>query len=169
MERGLQNTCLRVTAYGTVDELNSAVGMARLFAETKTDEKLAAIQNDLFDVGADLCRPNHDDDCREEFPPLRVLASQVVRLENEIDEFNAELQPLRSFILPGGSSLSAHLHLCRTVARRAERECVRLAESESVNPEAVRYLNRVSDWFFVAARQANAVHGDVLWVPGANR
>ena len=97
--------CLRVTAYGTVDELNSAVGMARLFAETKTDEKLAAIQNDLFDVGADLCRPNHEDDCREKFPPLRVLASQVVRLENEIDEFNAELQPLRSFILPGGSCL----------------------------------------------------------------
>ena len=135
-----------------------------------TDAQLSLIQNDLFDVGADLCRPDHSQDEKAEFPPLRVTGAQVERLEAEIDAMNAHLTPLRSFILPGGSALAAHLHLCRTVSRRAERLTVELSGSEEVNPAAVRYLNRLSDWFFVAARVANDNgNSDVLWVPGANR
>ena len=131
---------------------------------------LARIQNDLFDLGADLCRPDIERDAEAEYPPLRMVASQVARLEGEIDKMNSALEPLRSFILPGGSPLSAYLHQCRTVARRAERLCVELATMETINPEAVKYLNRLSDWFFVAARVANN-NGteDVLWVPGDNR
>src|SRR6056297_2175460 len=160
----------RVDAYGTVDETNAAVGLARLHADGDMDARLAAIQNDLFDLGADLCRPDMASDATAEYPPLRMAASQVVRLEAEIDAMNAGLDPLRSFVLPGGSALAAHLHLCRTVCRRAERLAVALAGAEAVNPAAVTYLNRLSDWFFVASRAANdGGAGDVLWVPGANR
>ncbi len=161
----------RVTAYGTVDETNATVGMARLHAD---DDDMAAalarIQNDLFDLGADLCRPDMEQDAQAEYPPLRMVAGQVARLEAEIDDMTSQLEPLRSFILPGGSALSAYLHLCRTVSRRAERESVELATMETVNPHAVKYLNRLSDWFFCAARMANDQgRADVLWVPGANR
>jgi len=161
---------MRVTAYGTTDELNSFVGMARLDATTEMDTQLERIQNDLFDLGADLCRPDMEMDAEAEYPPLRVVAAQVVRLEREIDAMNNDLDALRSFILPGGSRLASSLHVCRTVARRAERLAVELATMEAVNPEAVKYLNRLSDWFFVAARMANdGGKADVLWVPGANR
>ncbi|WP_136439871.1 cob(I)yrinic acid a,c-diamide adenosyltransferase [Pacificoceanicola onchidii] len=160
----------RVSAYGTSDELNACLGMARLHAEGETDAALGRIQNDLFDLGADLCSPDRDKDAEAEYPPLRMIAAQVERLEAEIDVMNKSLEPLRSFILPGGSALSAHLHLCRTVARRAERLAVELASVEDVNPDAVKYLNRLSDWFFVAARIANDDgRADVLWVPGATR
>lgn len=160
----------RVASYGTVDELNATLGLARLHAGGDADAALALIQNDLFDLGADLCRPEMERDADAPYPPLRVTAAQTDRLEAEIDAMNARLAPLRSFILPGGSALSAHLHLCRTVARRAERLAVELAAAEPVNPEAVKYLNRLSDWFFVAARIANDEgRADVLWVPGANR
>ena len=160
----------RVTAYGTVDETNATVGLARLHADGDIDAALSRIQNDLFDVGADLCRPDMEKDAEAEFPPLRITDDQVARLEAEIDAMNATLEPLRSFILPGGSALAAHLHLCRTVSRRTERLTVDLAGAESVNPAAVKYLNRLSDWFFVAARIANDDgKNDVLWVPGANR
>lgn len=160
----------RVDAYGTVDELNAFVGVARLAAQGETDAALARIQNDLFDLGADLCRPDMDRDAEADYPPLRIAPAQVDRLEAEIDAMNADLAPLRSFVLPGGGALAAHLHVCRTVARRAERLAVALAAQEPVNEAAVRYLNRLSDWFFVAARRANdGGAGDVLWVPGANR
>ena len=151
---------LRVTTYGTSDELNATVGMARLQASGEMDEMLARIQNDLFDLGADLCRPDIERDAEAEYPPLRMVASQVSRLESEIDKMNSALEPLRSFIL----------HVCRTVARRAERLCVELATMETINSDAVKYLNRLSDWFFVAARVANSNGSkDVLWVPGDNR
>jgi len=161
---------LRVSAYGTVDETNAVVGMARLTVEGQMDAQLAAIQNDLFDLGADLCRPDMDQDAEAEYPPLRMTEGQVSRLEAEIDAMNDVLDPLRSFILPGGTAAAAHLHHCRTVSRRAERLAVELATIEAVNQHAITYLNRLSDWFFVAARWAND-HGkdDVLWVPGANR
>ncbi len=160
----------RVTAYGTVDECNATVGLARLHATGEMDARLAAIQNDLFDLGADLCRPNMERDAEAEYPPLRMVESQVKRLEAEIDAMNADLEPLRSFILPGGSPLAAHLHLCRTVARRAERHAMQLASMEIVNDHAIVYLNRLSDWFFVAGRVANdGGKADVLWVPGQNR
>lgn len=161
---------VRVESYGTVDELNSFVGVARLAAKDDTQEALFRIQNDLFDLGADLCRPDMEADKDAEYPPLRVNDEQVDRLEREIDAMNAALDPLRSFILPGGSELAAHLHVCRTVARRAERLVVHLAENQAVNPAAVKYVNRLSDWFFVAARMTNnGGKDDVLWVPGANR
>lgn len=161
---------VRVSAYGTVDETNATVGVARLHADGNVDAALARIQNDLFDLGADLCNPDLEKDAQAEYPPLRVSPTQVDRLEAEIDAMNANLTPLRSFILPGGSPLAAHLHICRTVSRRAERLTVELASEESINPAAVKYLNRLSDWFFVAARMANDQGiEDVLWVPGANR
>jgi cob(I)alamin adenosyltransferase len=159
---------LRVSAYGTVDETNATVGMARLHAGGAMDAALARIQNDLFDLGADLCRPDPGQDGEAGHPVLRMVEAQVVRLEAEIDAMNADLAPLRSFVLPGGTALAAHLHLCRTVARRAERLTTELATAEQMNPAAVKYLNRLSDWFFVAARAANGGR-DVLWVPGANR
>ena len=161
---------LRVNSYGTVDETNATVGLARLHAEGEMDAQLAMIQNDLFDLGADLCRPDMDKDAEAEYPPLRMTDAQVARLETQIDAMTAKVEPLRSFILPGGSALAAHLHLCRTVSRRAERLVVELASVEAVNPAAVKYLNRLSDWFFQAGRIANE-NGtkDVLWVPGANR
>jgi len=160
----------RVNAYGTVDETNAAVGMARLYANGDMDVALSRIQNDLFDLGADLCRPEMEADADAEYPPLRVNQPLVDRLEAEIDVMNRDQETLKSFILPGGSPLSAHLHLCRTVSRRAERLAVELSETESVNPAAIKYLNRLSDWFFVASRAANNNGAeDVLWVPGANR
>ncbi len=163
-------TSARVNAYGTVDEANATIGMARLHATGDMDAQLAAIQNDMFDLGADLCRPDMAKDAEAEYPPLRMTAAQVDRLEGEIDAMNDALEPLRSFVLPGGSALSAHLHLCRTVTRRAERLAVELSATEGVNPAAVKYLNRLSDWFFVASRIANDDgRADVLWVPGANR
>jgi cob(I)alamin adenosyltransferase len=161
---------MRVTAYGTVDELNAVVGLARQHSEGAIDAQLSAIQNDLFDLGADLCTPDMEQDADREYPPLRMIDTQVSRLEAEIDAMNANLQPLRSFILPGGTVLAAHMHMCRTVARRAERLTVELATMEAVNTAAVKYLNRLSDWFFVAGRVVNdGGKGDVLWVPGANR
>ena len=165
---------LRVTAYGNVDEVNATVGMARLHAKSsesaEMDAALARISNDLFDLGADLCTPDRHLDESAQYPRLRIIDGQVNRLETEIDAMNARLTPLRSFILPGGSPLAAHLHLCRTVCRRAERGVVELATVEDVNPEAVKYLNRLSDWFFVAGRIANKDGADdVLWVPGLTR
>ena len=161
---------LRVSSYGTVDETNATVGLARLHASGPMDAQLAMIQNDLFDLGADLCRPEMERDGEAKYPVLRMAEAQVLRLENEIDAMTAVLTPLRSFIRPGGAPLSAQLHLCRTVSRRAERLVVELATLESVNVAAVKYLNRLSDWFFVAARIANDDgRADVLWVPGANR
>lgn len=161
---------LRVTAYGTVDEVNATVGLARLHADPEMAEMLSRIQNDLFDLGADLCRPDMDADAQAEYTPLRIIPAQVDRLEAEIDKMNARLTPLRSFILPGGSALAANLHLCRTVSRRAERLTTELAIAEPINEAALRYLNRLSDWFFVAGRIANSDgRADILWVPGANR
>jgi cob(I)alamin adenosyltransferase len=157
----------RVAAYGTVDEANAAIGMARLHVSPEIDQLLARIQNDLFDVGADLCTPAEDE---PEFEPLRVAESQVTWLETEIDRVNAELQPLKSFVLPGGSPAAAYLHMARTVARRAEREITLLGEHEPISAEALRYVNRLSDLLFVLARYANdRGDGDVLWTPGANR
>ena len=160
----------RVEAYGAVDELNACVGLARLHClqDDALDAMLARIQNELFDLGADLATPH---DPAPKWEALRIVASQAQRLETEIDLINAALKPLDSFILPGGSALSAHLHLARTVCRRAEREAVRLVESgQTVTPEAVIYLNRLSDLLFVACRRANANGaGDVLWQPGATR
>ena len=158
---------LRVASYGTVDETNATVGLARLHG---MGEELARISNDLFDLGADLCTPDMENDATAPYPRLRMIAPQVDRLEAEIDAMNARLTPLRSFILPGGTPLAAQLHLCRTVCRRAERLVVELAAHEPVNPEAIRYLNRLSDWFFVAGRIANNDgKDDVLWVPGLTR
>lgn len=168
--RRVAKHALRVQAYGTVDETNAVTGLARLHASGEMDAALARIQNDLFDLGADLSRPDMASDATAGHPVLRMVPSQVDRLEREIDAMNGRLEPLRSFVLPGGSALAAHLHQCRTVSRRAERLAVELAAAEEVNPVAVRYLNRLSDWYFVAARSANDDgRADVLWVPGANR
>lgn len=164
---------LRVSAYGTVDEANSCIGIARLgLGETmpELDAALSRIQNDLFDLGADLATPDTGEDLGYE--PLRIIESQVLRIEKDIDHFNKDLASLRSFILPGGTPAAAHLHLARTVARRAERLIVELAEQagEHVNPETIRYMNRVSDFLFVASRVANGMgKADILWVPGDNR
>ncbi|MGF1552746.1 MAG: cob(I)yrinic acid a,c-diamide adenosyltransferase [Paracoccaceae bacterium] len=160
----------RPTAYGTVDELNAALGLARLNAEGEMAEAIARIQNDLFDLGADLCTPNMEKDGEREYEPLRMIPAQTERLEREIDAMNERLEPLRSFILPGGTPLAAHLHVARTVCRRAERLTIALSAEAGVNEAALKYLNRLSDWFFVASRIANDEgRGDVLWVPGKNR
>ena len=163
---------LRIAAYGTVDETNACIGMARLHTTDRpdVDAMLARIQNDLFDLGADLATPETGKPLGYE--PLRIIASQVTALETAIDALNAAIAPLRSFVLPGGSPAAAHLHLARTVARRAERMVTELAgrDGEIVNPDAVRYLNRLSDYLFVASRAVNDNGArDVLWVPGANR
>ena len=166
---------LRVKAYGTVDELNSFLGVAALHATSNPafGDMAAAInriQNDLFDLGADLATPERDKPL--EWTPLRIVAAQVERLETEIDSMNADIPPLDSFVLPGGSPLSAHLHVARTVARRAERQIAELKskDGEIVSADAMAYANRVSDWLFVAARFANNLGADdVKWVPGANR
>ena len=157
----------RVAAYGSVDEANACLGLARLHTQGETDAVLARAQNDLFDLGADLCTPDSE---RLKHEPLRIVEAQVERLEREIDALNADLEPLKSFVLPGGSPAAAYLHLARTVARRAEREMTLLATREAVNPVAIRYVNRLSDLLFVLARHVNAgAGGDVLWEPGRNR
>ncbi len=158
---------LRVEAFGTVDEANATVGLARLYAAGSADEILARVQNDLFDLGADLCVP---EDGRRAEGALRITAPQVKRLESEIDQINGSLAPLNSFVLPGGNALAANLHLVRTVARRAERLVTALAVDEPVNENTLKYLNRLSDLMFVMARQANdGGDADVLWTPGATR
>ncbi|HMN38381.1 MAG TPA: cob(I)yrinic acid a,c-diamide adenosyltransferase [Hyphomicrobium sp.] len=166
-------TSLRIAAYGTVDETNSTIGMVRVHlgdSEPRVDAMLVRIQNDLFDLGADLCVPDRGQ--KLPYEPLRMSEAQVSRLESEIDEMNADLQPLRSFILPGGKPAAAALHVSRTVARRAERLMVELAADadEPVSKIGLKYINRLSDFLFVAARYVND-HGksDVLWVPGQNR
>ena len=156
---------LRIESYGTVDETNSVIGIVRLHtgAMPKLDAMLARIQNELFDLGADLATPEKDE--KLDWEPLRILEAQVTRLEAEIDEMNAALEPLRSFVLPGGTPAAAHLHLARTVCRRAERRVVSLAKSENLNPIHVVYLNRLSDLLFVMARRLNLLAGqtDVYW------
>jgi cob(I)alamin adenosyltransferase len=163
---------LRVEAYGAVDELNSAIGVARLHTQGRVhiDPILARMQNDLFDLGADLATPERDKPLA--FEPLRITEAQVDRLEVEVDVINEHLSPLTSFILPGGSPAAAHLHLARTIARRAERAVARLMREpdEKVSSAALKYLNRASDLLFVAARAANDDgKSDIMWVPGANR
>ena len=163
---------LRVAAYGAVDETNACIGLVRLHTagDALLDPMLSRIQNDLFDLGADLATPDRGEKLAWE--PLRILDGQVERLEREIDQINAELEPLTSFILPAGSPAASYLHLARPVCRRAERAAVELAdvEGETVGPAAIKYLNRLSDLLFVAARQANDKgRADVLWVPGATR
>lgn len=161
---------LRIEAYGTVDEANAVIGVARAALPTgdALDASLARLQNDLFDLGADLATPASDKALGYE--PLRVVASQVARLETEIDALNARLKPLKSFVLSGGAPAAAQLHVARTVTRRAERLACALAAVEPVNAEAIRYLNRASDFLFVAARVANDDGArDVLWVPGRER
>lgn len=161
----------RVDAYGAVDETNSALGVARLHAghEAALDAMLARIQNELFDLGADLSTPERDKPLP--FEALRIQASQVEALERDIDTLNADLAPLTSFILPGGTALCAHLHLARAISRRAERGIAQLRDdpAERVSAEALKYANRLSDFLFVAARWANRAEGDVLWRPGATR
>lgn len=171
-ERRLKSD-LRIAAFGTVDEANACIGMARIHTardNPEIDAMLAAIQNDLFDLGADLATPDNGE--KLEYEPLRIVHSQVERLERDIDALNAHLAPLRSFVLPGGTPAAAALHLARTVARRAERLMVELKAKpeEIVGEEALRYINRVSDFLFVASRAVNDNGGrDVLWVPGQNR
>lgn len=163
----LPKHALRIASYGTVDEANAAIGLARLHAEGEIDAMLARIQNDLFDLGADLCVPEAS---RKSEGALRITDAQVDRLEREIDAMNADLAPLRSFVLPGGMPVAAHLHLARTVVRRAERLITELAAQETVGAAALKYVNRLSDHLFVASRYANDKGvKDVLWVPGANR
>jgi cob(I)alamin adenosyltransferase len=157
----------RVESYGVVDEANAVLGLARIHAKGPAAAMLARIQNDLFDLGADLCIPPGGAKSKG---ALRIEAAQVARLEREIDALNAKLKPLDSFVLPGGTALAAYLHLARTVVRRAERLVAALAADESVTPEALKYLNRLSDHLFVLARAANAKgKKDLLWKPGANR
>jgi cob(I)alamin adenosyltransferase len=163
----LPKHALRIAAYGTVDEANAVIGIARLHVGPHGDEMLARIQNDLFDLGADLCVPEGG---RRSEGALRIVEAQVERLEHEIDAMNAELTPLNSFVLPGGAPAAAHLHLARTVVRRAERLVVELSEQEKVGPAAIKYINRLSDHLFVMARYANERGAkDGLWKPGANR
>ncbi len=165
---------LRVEAYGTVDEANSAIGIARLHLAglPEVDGVLSRVQNDLFDLGADLCTPERPGAAPLAYEPLRIVASQVDKLEADIDRLNADLAPLRSFVLPGGEPAAAYLHQARTVSRRAERLMVALSQvpQESVGKTAIQYVNRLSDLLFVASRYVNARGvGDVLWVPGASR
>jgi cob(I)alamin adenosyltransferase len=166
---------LRIQAYGTVDETNATLGLVRLHTSSdqvpKLDAMLARIQNELFDLGADLCVPDRGQ--KLDYEPLRISPTQYERIEREIDDLNAELSPLRSFVLPGGHAAAAYLHLARTICRRAERLVVELAshDGEHVSEGAVAYINRLSDFFFVASRWVNskAGAGDILWVPGKTR
>ena len=159
---------LRIQAFGAVDEANAAIGLARLHTEAEADAMLERIQNDLFDLGADLCVPGGDGEVEER--RLRIAQSQVERLETEIDAMNAELEPLDSFILPGGEPAAAYLHLARTVTRRAERLLAGLNQHHPLNPAAMRYVNRLSDHLFVLGRYLNdRGKKDLLWRPGANR
>ena len=158
----------RMAAIGDVDEANSCIGAAALHAADPMLRRLRMIQNDLFDLGADLATPGKDFEPGE--MTLRIVARQVARLEAEIDAMNADLTPLTSFILPGGSALAATLHIARAVTRRAERSAVAAAGDVAINPLALAYINRLSDWLFVAARYANGLGAvDILWVPGASR
>ncbi len=162
--RRVRKDDLRVEAYGTVDEANSVIGVLRLHVDAPTDTALARAQNDLFDVGADLCVPG------EAGERLRLTDAPSVALEAELAAMNAGLAPLNSFVLPGGTAGAAHAHVARTVVRRAERLVVALSAAEAVNPAVVRYLNRLSDYLFVLGRHLNAQRGgDVAWVPGAHR
>lgn len=164
--RRVSKTDLRVAAYGTVDEANAAIGLARLHTSGDIDAMLGRIQNDLFDLGADLCTPHKPD----ETGTLRIVQSQIDRLEREIDAMNAELAPLTSFVLPGGTPAAAALHLARAVVRRAERLVVELAGHETLNQLTVAYINRLSDHLFVLSRVSNDMgRNDVLWVPGGAR
>ena len=169
----VSKTSVRIAAYGTVDETNATIGMARFClngSNSLVDAMLARIQNDLFDLGADLCVPDRGE--KLPYEPLRMAEAQVKRLENEIDQMNAELTPLKSFVLPGGTPAAAALHVSRTVSRRAERLMVELASlpNEPVSSAALKYINRLSDFLFVAGRYVNdRGKADVLWVPGLNR
>ncbi|MEC7671754.1 MAG: cob(I)yrinic acid a,c-diamide adenosyltransferase [Pseudomonadota bacterium] len=162
----------RVSAYGSVDELNSFIGLARSFIESdklqELDKILATIQNDLFDLGADLCIPDKDKNADS----LKIVNNYVKNLEREIDKLNSQLEPLRSFILPGGTKVSAYIHIARTIARRCEREMIELRQIEKaeISKEAVQYINRLSDFLFVAARYVNlkSDFDDILWIPGNN-
>ncbi len=167
----LSKASARVRAYGEVDETNSVIGLVRLHLENQTlDNMLSRIQNDLFDLGADLATPLPAKGEADSEYALRIIPEQAKRLERELDELNADLEPLTSFVLPGGSPPSAYLHQARTVCRRAERTVVEMMEYEPVNPAALTYLNRLSDFLFVAARWCNDQgETDVNWVPGANR
>ena len=157
----------RVVAYGTVDEANAAIGIARIYTSGEPDNLLALIQNDLFDLGADLCRPENGAPSKK---VLRINRSQVERLEKEIDLMNETLKPLSSFILPGGSKAGSYLHLARTIVRRAERKIVELSERDDVNKHAIQYINRLSDHLFQLARKVNREGSDDnLWIPGNNR
>jgi cob(I)alamin adenosyltransferase len=164
-----QKTDPRVIAFGAVDELNSALGLALVcIDEAWLKEALTRIQNELFDLGADLSHPGPDE--KAKVTPLRIIASQTSQLEADIDQMNADLQPLRSFVLPGGSEAGARLHLARAICRRAERDALCLSEQAQVNREALKYLNRLSDHLFVAARWVNqAQKSEILWVPGGSR
>jgi cob(I)alamin adenosyltransferase len=159
----------RISAYGTVDEANAVIGIARIHVSGEIDEMLGRIQNDLFDLGADLCMPGTG--TPPDYEPLRITPGQVTRLEAEIDRLNAHLEPLNSFVLPGGTPGAAFLHQARTVVRRAERDMVTIRQDgEVVSEAALRYVNRLSDFLFVAARYVNDKGSrDVLWVPGATR
>ncbi|MBR0656851.1 cob(I)yrinic acid a,c-diamide adenosyltransferase [Plastoroseomonas arctica] len=162
----LRKDAIRVEAYGEVDEINAALGILRLHlaGDGEADAMLARIQNDLFDLGADLCVPGAGEN------RLRITDAQCLRLEAEIGAMNAAIPPLASFVLPGGSIGAAHAHLARTITRRAERRAVTLADAETINPAAIRYLNRLSDHLFVLSRRLNENGAkDVLWVPGATR
>ena len=160
----------RVAAYGTVDELNAALGVARLHAAGTAHEAwLERIQNDLFDVGADLCVPPPPEDDQRNRSRLRVSVEQVAWLEECIDTVNAALPPLTSFVVPGGTPLAAYLHVARTICRRAERDAVELAAQEPVTREVITYLNRLSDLLFVLARAGNGEGGEAMWRPGASR
>ena len=160
----------RVEAYGTVDEVNSVIGTVTcLSINTELKTALERIQNDLFDLGADLCLPESENE-NLAYQPLRVRKEQVSRLESEIDTMNKSIEPIRSFVLPGGTEIAANFHLCRTICRRAERRVVKLMETEKINLEALIYLNRLSDWFFVAARKSNDNgKDDILWKPANNQ
>lgn len=167
----LSKNDVRVRAYGDVDEANSVIGLVRLQLENRRlDDMLSRIQNDLFDLGADLATPLPAKGGADSEYALRMVPAQSTRLEQELDALNADLEPLTSFVLPGGSPPSAYLHQARTVCRRAERVCVALAAEEPINPAALTYLNRLSDFLFVAGRWCNNQgETDVKWVPGANR
>ena len=165
---------LRIESYGAVDEANAAIGLARLHTKgTTLDDILARLQNDLFDLGADLATPNTEEDKNSSFKPLRILPEQVTRIEQEIDLLNADLTPLTSFVLPGGEPAAAFLHLARTIMRRAERNLIRLSDerdADKINEVTKSYINRASDLLFVAGRVANKNgSADVLWQPGATR
>lgn len=169
----VSKTSVRIAAYGTVDETNAQIGMVRLHlgpSEPLADQMLVRVQNDLFDLGADLCVPDRGE--KLAYEPLRMTEAQVKRLEDEIDLMNAELQPLKSFVLPGGTPSACALHVARTVCRRAERMMVELSmlPDEPVSPAALKYVNRLSDFLFVAGRYVNdRGKADMLWVPGKNR